>query len=191
VDPRAGDPTTQRAVAVRGEQCVFGRPVPDAHQGNEILAAGHALGRGAHGEVALDGDGLGRSRRGGLGRSGGFLGLAADEGEAGEKDEERGLHKTLIPAVPPGGVKRSADDEPDRCEGVLDDEADRIQHRHEAGGGLVEVVADGVLEQGDVGEGVVLRDADGLAELWRAYSHGGAAGDGRRQGQRPRVGRRD
>ena len=48
---------------------------------------------------------------------------------------------------------------------VLDDEADRIQHRHEAGGGLVEVVADGVLEQGDVGEGIMLRDADRLAEL--------------------------
>ena len=48
---------------------------------------------------------------------------------------------------------------------VLDDEADRVQHRHEAGGGLVEVVADGVLEQGDVGEGVMLRNANRLAEL--------------------------
>jgi hypothetical protein len=48
---------------------------------------------------------------------------------------------------------------------VLDDEADRVEHRHEAGRRLVEVVADGVLKQGDVGEGVVLRDADRLAEL--------------------------
>ena len=48
---------------------------------------------------------------------------------------------------------------------VLDDEADRIQHRHEAGGGLVEVVAHGVLEERDVGQRVMLGDADGLAEL--------------------------
>ena len=42
----------------------------------------------------------------------------ADEGEAGDKGECGGLHKTYISAFPLGGVKRSADDEPDRPQGV-------------------------------------------------------------------------
>ena len=93
-----------------------------AHEGHEIFSTetlGDALGRGAHGEVALDGYDHGRSGHGcgGLGRGGSFLGLAADEGEAGEKGEDGGLHETPISKLPPSGVKRSADDQPDRREG--------------------------------------------------------------------------
>ena len=92
-----------------------------AHEGHEIVSTetlGHALGRSAHGEVALDGDGLGRSGHGcsGFGRCGGFLGLAANEGEASEKGEDGGLHETHISKLTPSGVKRSADDQPDRRE---------------------------------------------------------------------------
>ena len=83
-----------------------------AHQGDEVFsteALGDALGRGAHGEVTLHGYDHGGG--------GGFLGLAADEGEASEKGEDGGLHKTLISKLPPSGVKRSADDQPDRRKG--------------------------------------------------------------------------
>ena len=47
---------------------------------------------------------------------------------------------------------------------VFDDDFDRAQHAIGTAGDLVEILADGVIEQGDLGERVELREADGFAE---------------------------
>jgi len=60
--------------------------------------------------------------------------------------------------------------------GIFDDDPEGIQHGHGTGGGAVEFVADAMLQQGDVGEGIIFGDAHAFAKLAdRGRGHAAAA----------------
>ncbi len=65
---------------------------------------------------------------------------------------------------------------------ILDDDPQRVQHGHYPGGALVEILANRILEHHQIGEAVVLRDADRLAEIadrFRCVPPTAKAADGR------------